>query len=125
MVEIDESPVMDLLVLILSRSLPYGHTRPSKRVKVAQARSCERKKSVVVGLLIASESAQRKEKNMEMEKLLFFTAVTSHGLTHDTWVLHIAKVGYFFPHNMEWLILKPLLFFFHQKLFIFHFLENL
>ena len=43
------------------------------------------------------------------------------------WVLHIAKVVYFFlPSlpNVEWLILGPLLFFFDQKLFIFRFLEN-
>ena len=98
MVEIDESPVMDLLVLILSRSLPYGHTRPSKRVKVAQARSCERKKERRCrSTNCVRICAKKKEKNMEMEKLLFFTAVTSHGLTHDTWVLHIEKVGYFFP----------------------------
>ena len=43
------------------------------------------------------------------------------------WVLHIAQVGYFFSPslpNVEWLILGPLLFFFYQKLFIFHFLAN-
>ena len=43
------------------------------------------------------------------------------------WVLHIAKVGYFFSPllpNAEWLILGPLPFFFYQKLFIFRFLVN-
>ena len=46
----------------------------------------------------------------------------------DIWVLHIAKVGYFFsPYwaNMVWLIFSPLLFFFYHKLFIFHFLAIL
>ena len=44
-----------------------------------------------------------------------------------SWVLHIAKVAYFFSSslpNVEWLILRPLPFFFYQKLFIFRFLEN-
>ena len=43
------------------------------------------------------------------------------------WVLHIAKVAYFFSSslpNVEWVILGPLPFFFYQKLFIFRFLEN-
>ena len=43
------------------------------------------------------------------------------------WVLHIAKVGYFFsPYllNIEWLILRPLPSFFYQKSFIFRFLAN-
>ena len=43
------------------------------------------------------------------------------------WVLHIAKVAYFFSSslpNVEWAILEPLPFFFYQKLFIFRFLEN-
>ena len=46
---------------------------------------------------------------------------------HSSWVLLIAKVVYFFlPSlpNVEWPILGPLPFFFHQKLFIFRFLEN-
>ena len=40
------------------------------------------------------------------------------------WELHIAKVRYFFPPSfpgVEGLILGPLLFFFYQKTFIFHF----
>ena len=43
------------------------------------------------------------------------------------WVLHIAKVAYFFLFslpNVEWPILGPLPFFFYQKSFIFRFLEN-
>ena len=43
------------------------------------------------------------------------------------WVLHIAKVAYFFSStlpNVEWPILRPLPFFFYQKSFIFRFLEN-
>ena len=43
------------------------------------------------------------------------------------WLLHIAKVGYFFSHclpNMEWLILGLLPYFFYQKSFFFHFLAN-
>merc|ERR1712208_195415 len=43
------------------------------------------------------------------------------------WVLHIAKVAYFFSSslpNMKFSILKLLPFFFYQKSFIFHFLEN-
>ena len=43
------------------------------------------------------------------------------------WVLHIAKVVYFFSPslpNVEWPILGPLPFFFYQKSFIFRFLEN-
>ena len=45
----------------------------------------------------------------------------------NNWVLHIAKVAYFFSSslpNVEWAILGPLPFFFYQKLFIFRFLEN-
>ena len=44
-----------------------------------------------------------------------------------SWVLHIAKVVYFFSPslpNVEWPILGPLPFFFYQKSFIFRFLEN-
>ena len=52
----------------------------------------------------------------------------THTRTHaHTWVLHIAKVGNFFSPslpNVEGLILEPLPFFFYQKSFIFHFLEN-
>ena len=45
----------------------------------------------------------------------------------DIWLLHIAKVGYFFlPSlpNMEWSIFGCLPFFFYQKSFIFRFLGN-
>ena len=47
--------------------------------------------------------------------------------TWNIWVLHIAKVGYFFSPclpNVEWPILGPLPFCFYQKLFIFCFLAN-
>ena len=50
-----------------------------------------------------------------------------HGQGRDVWVLHIAKVAYFFLFslpNVEWPILGPLPFFFYQKSFIFRFLEN-
>ena len=43
------------------------------------------------------------------------------------WVLHLAKVVYFFSpslSNVEWLILRPLTFFFYQKLFIFRFFRK-
>ena len=45
----------------------------------------------------------------------------------NNWVLHIAKVVYFFSPslpNVEWPILGPSPFSFYQKFFIFHYLEN-
>ena len=45
---------------------------------------------------------------------------TEDGLYQQAWVLHIAKVGYFFSPSlpyMEWLTLGPQLFFFYSKMF--------
>ena len=51
----------------------------------------------------------------------------ANALAARVWVLHIAKVAYFFSFflpTVEWPILGPLPFFFYQKSFIFRFLEN-
>ena len=70
-------------------------------------------------------------------RLVITTVIISHSFTIDwsmrtiesshSWVLRIAKVGYFFSPsllNVERSILGPLLFLFYQKSFIFRFLEN-